>query len=142
MSQLFIDSDVVLYGFGAEHPRKRHSVALMAAAARGDVGLHLSVEALQEIVFHRMRRTDRAAAARQTRDVDDLATSHPFDQAVWLRAMDLIETTAIRGRDAVHAATALEAGFSDIVAWDDDYAGVPGLTRIAPDRVLEQTSGP
>ena len=47
-------------------------------------------------------------------------------------ALDLIDTGTAQGRDAVHAATALRAGFSEIVSLDRDVDGIPGLTRVDP----------
>ena len=38
----------------------------------------------------------------------------------------------LRGRDAVHAATALEHGLVTIISPDPDFDGAPGLTRIEP----------
>ena len=38
----------------------------------------------------------------------------------------------VRGRDAVHAATALDAGFDTIVSTDRDFDGIPGLTQRDP----------
>ena len=41
-------------------------------------------------------------------------------------------TGPVRGRDAVHAATALLAGFTEIVSADKDLGSVPGLRRLDP----------
>ncbi len=57
---------------------------------------------------------------------------HAFDEAVTDRTVDLVERSTIAGRDAVHAATALEAGFTEIVSLDRDFDRVPGLTRREP----------
>lgn len=108
---------------------------LVAAATHGHAHLHASVELLQEFLFHRLRRTARAVAIRQTRDVQSLCTMHSFDQDIADRMLDLMEGTPIRGRDAVHAATAIAAGFGEIVSADADLA-VPGLDVIPPEAVL------
>ncbi|GAB96796.1 hypothetical protein KILIM_049_00140 [Kineosphaera limosa NBRC 100340] len=42
-----------------------------------------------------------------------------------------------RGRDAVHAATALAADFSAIVSCDADFDDIPGLRRLEPEEALE-----
>jgi len=44
----------------------------------------------------------------------------------------LVADCGLRGRDAVHAATALAAGFHLIVSCDEDFDAVPGLTRVDP----------
>jgi len=48
-------------------------------------------------------------------------------------SLDLIERLpTIRGRDAVHAATALVYGIETIVTPDTAFDGIPELTRIDP----------
>ncbi|MFT4286199.1 MAG: type II toxin-antitoxin system VapC family toxin [Nocardioides sp.] len=135
MRRLILDSDVLLFGFGAPHRWQAHTKRIIVAAERRELELHLSVEALQEFLFHRMRRTPRGLALAQLRTVEDIAHAHPFDAAVWQRTRHLIATTSIRGRDAIHAATALEHGFTEIVTGDEAFAAVPGLTPVTPDRL-------
>ena len=134
MIALFLDTAVWAYAIGDDHPQRDACRALLSAAQRGDVELHASVELIQELVFHRMRRSDRASAVRQGRDVAALCVLHPFDEAVLGRALDLLAGTALGGREAVHAASALAAGFSAIVSPDWDFDVVPGLSRVDPAR--------
>jgi hypothetical protein len=57
---------------------------------------------------------------------------HPFDDPVVAKMLDLMDDSRLRGRDAVHAATAVLAGFTTIVSADRDFDGVPGLRRLDP----------
>ena len=57
---------------------------------------------------------------------------HDFTAAIQARSLDLMEVSGVRGRDAVHAATALTAGFTEIVTNDRGFDGIPGLRRIDP----------
>ena len=57
---------------------------------------------------------------------------HRFDEGVLQTAISLVATSTVRGRDAVHAATAIRAGFDAIVTTDSDFDGIPGLRRIDP----------
>lgn len=135
MKRYLIDANVPLYALGEDHRWRHPSVAVMTAAIEGRIQLHASTEAMQELVFHRMRMASRTTAIAETRRVSALTRLHPFDDAVWSRALDLIETTPLRGRDAVHAATALEHGLTHIVTTDSGFISVPGLTPVAPDQV-------
>ena len=65
--------------------------------------------------------------------MEELIVWHPVDQEILRRTAALVATGAIGGRDAVHAATALAAGFTEIVSADRDFDRVPGLTRRSPD---------
>lgn len=132
MRRVFVDASVLLFGFGGAHPWRDRAHALVAAAHAGDLQLHLSVEALQEFLFHRMRRSARDDALADLAAAQSACVVHPFDEAVWRQACDLVRDSPIRGRDAVHAATALRHGFGTIVTGDADFAAVPGLTPVEP----------
>lgn len=89
---------------------------------------------IQELVHHRLRRSgDRARSAQQGRDTAAICTLLFFDREVLDLSLDLIERIpTIRGRDAVHAATALAYGIDTIVSPDRAFDGIPGLTRVDP----------
>lgn len=129
---LFLDSTVLLHAVGGDDPARAPSRAVLALASRGEVLVHASVEMVQEVVHHRLRRGTAEEAVALATDAAGGFVLHPFDEAVQRRALALVRTGAVRGRDAVHAATALEAGFDAIVTTDKDFDHVPGLRRIDP----------
>ena len=132
MTEYLVDTAVFAYALGGPHPQRADCRALVHLAAAGEVRLHASVELVQELLHHRMRSTDRATAVQQARDVAELCTVHPFGHEVLRRALHLLSTTTLRGRDAVHAATGVEHGLATIISPDSDFDGVPGLARIEP----------
>lgn len=132
MTDLFVDTSVLLTAVGGDHPDRAPCRSLVAAAADGRFRLHASVEAVQEFVFHRTRRVARDLAVRQTRKVSDGLVLHPFDEDVLAQSLDLCERTGLRGRDAVHVATAQLAGFDTIVSLDSDFDGVSGIRLLHP----------
>jgi predicted nucleic acid-binding protein len=92
------------------------------------------MEMVQEVVHHRWRRTgDRGKSVQQGRDISALCTLLNFDREVLDESLQLIERIpAIRGRDAVHAATALVYGIERVVSPDRAFDGIPGITRVEP----------
>lgn len=132
MRRVFIDSNVPIYAVGGPSPRKDACLAVLASAASGEIELHASVEMVQEFLFHRMRRCDRSDALAQARAVSAAVVLHDFDAAVLVGALTLVEHHGLRGRDAVHAATALRNGFAEIVTSDTDFDRCPGLVRTDP----------
>jgi predicted nucleic acid-binding protein len=136
VKHLFVDTATLLYATGGNHPLRQPCRALLVSAAAGAVGLHISTEAVQEYLFHRMRRVDRTAAVAQAIEVMGLCKLHPFDEAVVRRMIDVVATSEIRGRDAVHVATAQVAGFAAIVSPDTDLDRAPGLRRLSPREAL------
>jgi predicted nucleic acid-binding protein len=128
----FIDSTVPLNSIGIDNPLREACRRIVDAASKGRLSLHASVEMVQEVVHHRLRRDPVDLAVATAQAVAETTTLLPFDTPVLHRSLDLIATGAVRGRDAVHAATALEAGFHAIVSTDRDFDGIPGLRRIDP----------
>lgn len=133
MPRWFVDSSVLLLASGAAHPGRDGAVKFLEDAGRRGETIHVSVEAVQEVAFHRLRRgVSRRTALDEAERLMTSAVLHPFDEDVMARALLLMRATRLRGRDAVHAATALLAGFTEIVSSDQDFDSVPGLRRIDP----------
>jgi len=128
----FLDTAVLALAIGAEHPEREACRAIISSAADGAAELHISVETLQELLFHRMRRGSRADAIAAVRDARLACILHDFDEAVMDTALGLVSESGIGGRDAVLAATALNAGFTRIVSPDRDFDAVPALQRTSP----------
>ena len=137
MSGVFVDTSVFLLAAGDPHPERDACRGFLTRARTQGVRLHVSVEAVQEFLFHRMRRTDRAAALTAARSMAAACVLHPFGEDVLLGALQLVETCPDRGRDAVHAAAATLAGFDTIVSLDHDFDQVPGLARLDPSVALD-----
>lgn len=138
MGTLFLDSSVPLHALGGDHPARAPARALLERAMQGGVRLHMSAESVQEFLFHRMRRTHRFAAIDQTHLLRSLAVTHAMDDEVIERALRLVSSTEIRGRDAFIAATALIAGFDTVVTTDTRFVAVPGLRPLSPAEALAQ----
>lgn len=130
--RLWVDTSVLAHAAGGDHPQRAACRRVVAAAAAGRVELHASVEMVQEFLFHRMRRTSRLEAVAQARLASDLCVLHDLDGVVLARALELVAASELGGRDAVHAAGALLAGFSEIVSADRDFDSAPGLVRRDP----------
>lgn len=128
----FLDATIILLASGEPSEARRACRSFLADEAATGSTFHMSVEGVQEVLFHRMRMVDRETAIAEVRDLLDMVVLHPFDDGVLEGAVDLVATSSIRGRDAVHAATALRAGFTVIVSADRDFDGIPGLRRLDP----------
>lgn len=140
MRDVFLDSSVLLLAAGAPHPLRDACRTIVEEVASGRTRGHVSVEAIQEFVHHRARRGDPQAVP-SARAISRFCVLHTFDQATLDRALDLVAAGSARGRDAVHAASALEAGFAQICSADTDFDHVPGLARLDPRRWVEDHAG-
>ncbi|MDR0627000.1 MAG: type II toxin-antitoxin system VapC family toxin [Bifidobacteriaceae bacterium] len=138
-----VDSNIPIYALGGEHPAKSPCLALLRAAGVGQFRGVASTEMVQELIYHRLRVTaNRSVAVGDGRDVAAIFEIRPFDGAVLAEAMRLIEhTTTIRGRDAVHAATALANGIGIVISTDSAFAEAPGLTWLDPEAAVKVIEG-
>ena len=113
---------------------------ILIAIAAGRLDAFASVEMLQEFLFHRLRRTqDAARSVAEARDLQAVLTVLDFGSSVLDASLALVEKVqTVRGRDAVHAATALVFGISVIVTPDRAFNHVPGLRRLDPTELAAQ----
>ena len=131
---VFVDTAVVMYAGGGEHPLRVPCQRLLERIAGGEVEAVTSVEIIQEILhrFTAIRRPDVGAAmARDALDI--FAPVLPVTHAVMRRMPELVEAhPTLAARDLVHVATCLQEGISDIVSPDRGFDSVPGIRRIDP----------
>lgn len=131
---ILVDSDVLMYAAGAEHPHKAPSVALLRHIAAGSIEAAIDAEVLQEIL-HRYRGIRRWEQGSQ------LYTSARsiFTVIIPITARVLDETHALldrypdlMARDALHAAVARQETRGEIYSFDDDFDGIEGIARHTP----------
>ncbi len=135
MSTMLLDAAIFIYAVGGEHTLKEPCKRVLHGGVDGSFVLSASVEAIQEFVHHRLRRTsNREYSIREGLAATESCTILDFTGEVLHRSLSLIrDFPTIRGRDAVHAATALAYGIDTIVSPDRAFDGIPGLTRISPE---------
>ena len=130
VSGSFVDTSVFVVAAGGPDARRQECRDFLADATT--LPLHASAEAVQEYVFHRFRRVDRTKAVAEARRLAAGLVLHDFDSDVLRDALELMARTPLGGRDAVHAATALRAGFESIVSLDVDFDAAGVLRREEP----------
>jgi predicted nucleic acid-binding protein len=142
---IVVDTTVLVYAVGAEHPLRDPCRALMGALARGELRASTTPEVLQEFAHVRARRRDRADAVVLTRAYAALLAPLLVADAADLAAgLDLFERHDRLGVfDAVLAAVALSRGADGLVSADQAFAGLRGLPHLDPahDNFAERLTG-
>lgn len=136
MRSAFVDTSVLLHAVGGEHPRRAEARDLLALADRR-LTLHVAAETSQEFLFHRLRVGARRDAVQLSRWLLDVVVLHPFDATIARRYLDIVAQTEAGGRDAVIAATALEAGFDTLITHDARFVAPEELRLITAAEYLE-----
>ena len=131
---ILIDTNVIMYAAGAEHPHKRPSVRLLEQVAAGDVDAIIDAETLQEIL-QRYRSIKRWADGKKVYDLARQIFPEiiPVTSEVLDHARRLLDAnTKLMARDALHAAIVIGEGLEAICTYDRDFDGIAGVRRIEP----------
>jgi predicted nucleic acid-binding protein len=130
----FVDTAVLMYAGGAEHPLRAPCRRILDRIADGELDAVTSAEVIQEILhrFIAIRRPEIGVAmAHQALDL--FAPVLPITHGVMRRMPDLVARYSELGaRDLLHVAICLHEGIGDIITTDRGFDSVEGLRRIDP----------
>ena len=130
---IVLDTTILAYAVGEEHPLRDPCRRLLAAHADGRVEATTTVEVIQEFAHVRARRLGRTDAVRLARRylaaLSPLVTT-PDDLD---RGLDLFERhPGVGAFDAVLAAVALDRRADALVSADRAFASIPELPFVDP----------
>lgn len=130
-----LDTTVLVYAKGADHPLRDPCRDLIMAISDGRCDATTTPEVIQEFAHVRAKRRDAADAAALGRDYAELLSPLLVvgrDQLE--RGLTLFESLPCLGAfDAVLAATAIDAAAGRIVSADSAFSGVEGVDHLFPD---------
>ena len=131
---IVLDTTVLVYAVGTEHPLREPSRRLIDAIAAGRVSATTTIEVIQEFVHVRARRQGRADAAKVGRNFAELlAPLLVMPAAVVEPGLRLFERSKQLGVfDAFLAATALASGAEALVSADRAFSSVSTLAHVVP----------
>lgn len=132
---IVLDTTVLVYAKGGDHPLRAPCRDLIRHVADGALEATTSAEVIQEFVHVRARRRDRGDAASLGRDYAELLSPLlPITREELERGLALFEQIGSLGAfDAVLAAAAVGANAAALVSADTAFAEVPGLEHVVPD---------
>ncbi|MFZ0834409.1 MAG: type II toxin-antitoxin system VapC family toxin [Mycobacterium sp.] len=132
---IVLDTTVLVYAKGADHPLRDPCRDLVAAIADERINATTTAEVIQEFVHVRARRRERSDAAALGRDYAELLSPLlTITRDDLYRGLMLFETSRGLGAfDAVLATAAATAGASALVSADTAFARLPGISHVIPD---------
>jgi predicted nucleic acid-binding protein len=132
---IVVDTTVLVYAAGTEHPLRAPCRALIQAVTDGRIEATTMVEVIQEFVHVRARRRDRGDAAERGRELArlfrPLLTPGHAELVLGLQLFEQHE--ALGAFDAVLAAAAKLAGADALVSADRAFATASGIAHLEPD---------
>jgi predicted nucleic acid-binding protein len=132
---IVVDTTVLVYAVGTDHPLREPCQQLIRAIADGTVLATTTIEVIQEFTHVRARRRDRKDAAELARDYIELLSPllvvEETDLREGLRLYE--EGTSFGSFDAVLAAAARAAGAEALVSADAGFSGIATVRHVVPD---------
>jgi len=132
---IVLDTTVLVYAVGAEHPLRDPCRQLVGAIANGTILATTTIEVIQEFTHVRARRRDRKDAAELARDYIELLSplliAEETDLREGLRLYE--EGTGFGSFDAVLAAAARAAGAEALVSADAGFSSIAAMRHVVPD---------
>ena len=131
---IVVDTNVLVYAAGAEHPLREPSRRLVEAIGDGRSRATTIAEVIQELVHVRAQRRSR-------RDAVDLGSNYAqlLSPLLVVGQDELRMALRLYGRherltsfDALLAATAITRGAEALVSADRAFAGIRGLRHVVP----------
>ncbi len=130
---IVLDTTVLVYAVGTDHPLREPCRRVLAAQADGRVDAMTTVEVIQEFAHvraQRRSRMDAAALARQYRAAFALLVTGPEDLDLGLTLFE--RHPGLGAFDAILAAIALNRRAEALVSGDRAYSQIAGLPWIDP----------
>jgi predicted nucleic acid-binding protein len=130
----FVDTAVIMYANGVEHPLQAPCRRIMRGIADGQIEAVTSTEVVQEIL-HRFIAIGRPeiGARIATLTMDAFAPVLPITHALMRRVPDLAgKYPSLAARDLIHVATCIHEGITDIISPDRGFDVVAEVRRIDP----------
>ncbi|MDP3297007.1 MAG: type II toxin-antitoxin system VapC family toxin [Thermodesulfovibrionia bacterium] len=126
-----IDTNIILYSLGREHPLKEPCRGLIAKIVPGEIAANIDVEVLQEVLYvytYRNEKVKGIAACRYLLDI----FPNPFpvtknDISTAITFMD--KYPSLVSRDAIHAAVVANNKLKGIISEDSDFDIIKGIKR-------------
>ena len=145
---IVLDTTVLAYAVGADHPLRAPCQRLVSAIADGEILATTTIEVIQKFTHVRARRRDRKDAAQLARDYIELLSPllivEESDLREGLRLFE--ETSGIGAFDAVLAAAAHAAGAAALVSAYAGFSAIAYIPHVIPDAdgirgLLEPSTG-
>lgn len=125
---IVLDTTVLVYAVGGDHPLADPARGLVDAIAAGRVRASTTVEVIQEFAHVRARRRGRSDAAALGRAYATLLAPLLAPEGDDLAdGLTLFEESSLGCFDAVLAATAMAREADGLVTADEAFSSVPGL---------------
>lgn len=130
---VFIDSNIFMYAVGKNATHKTICQSLLSKVFTQEIKAATNVEVLQEILY-RFNAIHKSQLGFDLFDhiLASFETILPVTLDDMKEAKKIQQTTSIKPRDAIHAATMKNAGIKTILTYDRDFDKIHWIKRRTP----------
>ncbi|HEX9774412.1 MAG TPA: PIN domain-containing protein [Actinomycetota bacterium] len=130
---IVVDTTILVYALGTDHPLRGPCRAVMRLAGSGELEVRSTVEVVQEFAHVRARRQGRKEAAARARDYARLLSPliRPGEDELFAGMELFAGEDGLGAFDAVLAATARARG-ATLLSADRGFAGIEDLRYVDP----------
>lgn len=133
MSAYFIDSNVVIYALGRDHPYRDSCIDVLRAIVAGQLEAYTSVEVLQEIVYRYYILGELQEGIGAAGDFAAFVEVLSVTERDVERAFDLFRKyNDLPPRDLIHLSTMMNNGLKDIITADKHFDQIREVRRRDP----------
>ena len=132
---IVLDTSVLVYAKGADHPFREPCRELVDAIDEGRLEATTTPEVIQEFMHVRARRRDRAEAAALAGSYADLlAPLLTVTREQLVQGIELYKRSQGLGAfDAILAAAAIDTGATALVSADQAFSELADIDHVVPD---------
>jgi predicted nucleic acid-binding protein len=130
MSKLtFIDTNILMYAVGTEHPLKKPCLEIICKISKGDITAVTDTEVFQEVAYRYWSQHKWPKAVAVLNDYQSLFTEIlPIDKDILAIYYSLLtEHSFLSPRDAIHIAVMKSEKISQVYTADKAFAKIPFL---------------
>ena len=127
---ILVDSNIPMYLVGGPHPNRERASELLEIAIGRRERLVTDVEVFQEILHRYVAISRRDAIKPAWKALRELVDEvFPIELDDVEAARRFVVTTGLTARDALHVAVMKRRGVAEILTFDTDFDGLPGVRR-------------
>lgn len=125
----FIDTNILMYAVGSEHPLKHPSLRLLERVSQGEISAVTDTEVFQEVAYRYWSQRKWPIAVQVLRDYQSLFDEiYPIEKQQLNLYYDLLSNhDFLSPRDAIHVAVMRSHQLTYIYTTDQGFQKIPGL---------------
>lgn len=133
----YVDAGVFIAAAIGLEPESENAKKLLRFVEEEKISCNTSALSIDEVFWTLARKTSRTIAIQACKSMLQSKTHIiPTTTSILSEAINILETTSLKPRDAIHVASMHAAGDDQILTCDNDFAKIKQLCVLTPSQFL------